>query len=521
MRVNRWYQRLRFNIEFGESFRAVPNHPRYLALGIALTSLLSVGVGRGSEAAVQSYQVADANMAVMQLAQAETQTAARAIAQIVTQAAAKRAGVPVAQVKLEQLSPKSFENDCVFQFGTICNDIYKPIAGWEATVKVATQPTWRYHLNRSGSVVVAEPQLAQTSPGNPMPGAHIDGVIMDAARRAKVSPAAIKILSSQSKTFGNTCEFNFGEICTKEYRPIAGYEVIAQVQGKPWKYHVNQAGTQVVLDPKLAAATTTMPLPLQNRVKADAAKRSGLPTARITIVRTEQKTFGNACEFGFGEICTMDYRPIAGWVVEAKVGSQIWTYHIDRTGSQLVLDPAITATVGLPSAIRQAILQDAAAWATAAPVNLQTAKTQTWGNACAFNFGQICPANYDPIEGWQVTVKSGDLAWTYHASKDGKQVVMDRRNTLPKPVAEAIARDLQKRHGPAAKVENLRFLMVKEEPREVCFLFSGCRTEMKYLVAVANGTKQWGYEADERGQRVTPIAIADVYKERVPAVSQR
>lgn len=518
MRVNRWNQRLQFVGDFCSLPRLQSGYPRSLALGFALTSLMSVGVGIGSETGAHAYQVADTKNVVVQLAQKDT-ASARAIAGIVVRDAANRAGLPVAEIKLERLSPKRFENDCIFNFGTVCNDIYKPVAGWEAVVKISAQESWLYHVNRSGSVVVLDPQQAQTRPVNTMPGAYIDAVIMDAARRAKVSPAAIKILSSQPKTFGNPCEFNFGEICTKEYRPIAGYEVMAQVQGKPWKYHVNQAGTQVVLDPKIAAATSPLPEPLQNRVKGDAAQRSGLPPARITIVRAEQKTFGNACEFGFGEICTMDYRPIFGWVVEAKVGNQTWIYHLDRTGTQLVLDPKITATLNLPSAIQQAILQDATQWATAAPVKIQAAQTQTWGNACAFNFGQICPANYDPITGWQVTVKAGELTWTYHASQDGKQVVMDRRETLPKPVAAAIARDLQKRHGPAAKVENLRFLTVKEEPRQVCFLFSGCRTESKYLTVVANGEQQWGYESDERGQQVKPIAIAAVYKERM--VGQR
>jgi hypothetical protein len=46
--------------------------------------------------------------------------------------------------------------------------------------------------------------------------------------------------------------------------------------------------------------------------------------------------------FNFGEVCTQIFDPISGWEVIVKVKSQFWTYHVDITGTRIVLDPQIT-----------------------------------------------------------------------------------------------------------------------------------------------------------------------------------
>lgn len=442
------------------------------------------------------------------------------IARQVLQNAAWRSQIPMNQLRISQVTEQTFGNSCVFEFGEVCNYLYDPIQGWEVVVNVKGKP-WRYHVNRSGSNIALDPSTVTEIPVSTMPGAHIDAVIMDAARRAKISPTAVRILASKQVTFANPCMLHFGEFCNRAYQPIEGYEVLAQVNGQTWKYHVDRPAARVVLDPKATTTPVTMSTALQTRILTDAATRSGLPVASLQITQATQRSFSNSCVFSFGEMCPMIYQPVEGWEAVVKVRDQSWTYRIDRAGSQLVVDPRITNVGRLPVSVEQAVLQNAKTWSGSTTLQIVSAKSQTWGNDCAFNFGKICPANFQPIEGWVVQVNTGGLQWTYNTTQDGKQVVMDRRGVLPTKVAEAVSRDIVKRTGPSVQPNTLRFLEVKEQSKQVCFLFGGCRNEVVYLTVVSNGRQQWGYQSDDQGRRVEPISVAKVQQAKDDIVSQR
>ncbi|EKQ66951.1 hypothetical protein OsccyDRAFT_4767 [Leptolyngbyaceae cyanobacterium JSC-12] len=502
---------------------------KHVLLGLALTSVLSgsviLGISSTASAATSGTATAQAVQDFLdqpvQNRRVPNRRSRDAIIQLVLQAASQRSGIPVNQLSLSRLTATTFDNSCSFNFGEICNDIYQPISGWKAIVNVKGQ-SWLYHVNRSGSRIVLDPKVLKEKPVSTMPGAYIDAVTTDAARRANISPADVRILQSRQKTFGNPCEFNFGEICTKEYNPIDGYEVWAQVKGQTWKYHVDRAGRRVVLDPKVAASTAyIMPVALQTRILSDAAARSGLPASSLQISQATPRTFSNACVFGFGEMCPMIYQPIEGWETIVQVRDQTWAYHIDRTGAQLAVDPRVTSVGRLPVSVENAVRQNAKTWTNLPTLKIVSARSQTWGNDCAFNFGKLCPANYQPVDGWEVKVNSGALEWTYHTNRDGSLVVMDRRGILPSKVADAIARDIVKRSGPLVTPNSLRFLEVKEQSKRVCFLFSGCRNELAYLAIVSNGRQQWGYQSDDQGRQVLPVAITQVRQASDNSVSQR
>ena len=491
--------------------------------GLAWSSVVTMGVGLASSERSWAQSVPGVPM---QLAQAQpTQRLPEAVERRVLQDAARRSQVPVNQLRIGQVTEQVFSNTCVFEFGDRCLTLNEPIAGWTVVVPVKGVP-WTYHVDRTTNHLILDPRIVAQLPTNPtpnpMPGAYIDAVIADAARRANVAPGTLRVLQTKPMTFGNPCLFHFGEFCTKELNPIEGYEVVLQVKNQPWKYHVDRPGRRVVLDPKISKPTAvTLPRNLQTRILTDAAQRSGLPAASLQITQATQRTFGNACEFGFGEICPMIYQPVEGWEAAVKVGAQTWTYRIDRTGTQLVLDPKVSPTVGrLPAAVERAVLQNAKAWTAEPTVKIVSAKAQTWGNDCAFNFGRICPANYQPLTGWAVQVNAGGLDWTYHTNADGSQVVMDRRTVLPSPVATAIAQDIAKRHGPQVKLDTLRFLEVKETTERVCFLFS-CRNEPGYLAIASNGTQQWGYRTDAQGRKVMPMSITQIRQTQDALTGQR
>ncbi|MDZ7956574.1 MAG: hypothetical protein RMY34_01485 [Aulosira sp. DedQUE10] len=194
---------------------------------------------------------------------------------------------------------------------------------------------------------VAQIQLTQNvqTSSNKLPKAVSGAVLNDASKRSGVAIANLKITQFTAKNFGNPCIFQFGEVCTREYRPIRGWEVIVQVKDQSWTYHANRTGSQILLDPKInASGNVTLPKAIANKVLSDAAKRSGVAVAKLQLTQATAKTFGNECHFNFGEVCAEIYKPVEGWEVIVKVKEQSWTYHVNKSGSQIVLDPKVSTT---------------------------------------------------------------------------------------------------------------------------------------------------------------------------------
>jgi uncharacterized protein YcnI len=179
-------------------------------------------------------------------------------------------------------------------------------------------------------------QLSQ----NTLPKSISQAVLRDASKRSGIKVSDLQITQVTSTIFSNPCIFKFGEVCTREYNPIPGWIVIVQVQKQYWIYHVNKSNSQIILDPKIT--NNQLPKKNANAVLNDASKRSGLAVNYLKITQSTQKTFSNSCVFNFGEVCTQNFDPIPGWEVIVKVKSQFWTYHVDNTGTRMVLDPQIT-----------------------------------------------------------------------------------------------------------------------------------------------------------------------------------
>jgi hypothetical protein len=179
-------------------------------------------------------------------------------------------------------------------------------------------------------------QLSQ----NTLPKSISQAVLRDASKRSGIKVSDLQITQVTSTIFSNPCIFKFGEVCTREYNPIPGWIVIVQVQKQYWIYHVNKSNSQIILDPKIT--NNQLPKKISNVVLNDASKRSGLAVNYLKIAQSTQKTFSNSCVFNFGEVCTQNFDPIPGWEVIVRVKSQFWTYHVDNTGTRMVLDPQIT-----------------------------------------------------------------------------------------------------------------------------------------------------------------------------------
>ena len=177
---------------------------------------------------------------------------------------------------------------------------------------------------------------------NTLPKSISQAVLRDASRVSGVKSSNLQITQVTSTNFSNSCIFKFGEVCTREYNPIPGWIVIIQVKEQSWVYHVNKSGSQILLDPKIT--NNQLPKKISNAVLSDASKRSGLAISSLKVTQSIQKNFSNSCTFNFGEVCTQIFDPIKGWEVIVKVKNQFWTYHVDITGTRIVLDPQVTKT---------------------------------------------------------------------------------------------------------------------------------------------------------------------------------
>jgi|GEM_PF-1571542 hypothetical protein len=90
-------------------------------------------------------------------------------------------------------------------------------------------------------------------------------------------------------------------------------------------------------------STQDLPQNIAKRILRNAANHAGLKIADVKITKTFTKTFSNACVFKFGEVCSQQYEPIYGWVVNVKVKQRVWQYHVNKSYSQIILDPKISS----------------------------------------------------------------------------------------------------------------------------------------------------------------------------------
>ncbi len=359
-------------------------------------------------------------------------------------------------------------------------------------------------------------QLAQRSQ-NRLPRNIANAIVRDASQRSGVAISNITISQATGKTFANSCIFNFGEVCTREYRPIEGWEVIVQVRNQSWTYHVNQSGSQILLDPQVSVEGNTLPEAIANNVVRDASRRSGVSRREVEMISAKPRTFSNSCELNFEEICPQIYNPILGWEVEVRVRNRVWVYYVDRFGSKIVLDPKVSQQGNhtLPRTIASNILVDAARRfdVTIPEVEITGVSRNTFANSCVFAFGEVCTEEYQPIEGWEVTVRVRNQFWTYHASETASRLVLDPKamtegkNTLPKAIANNILDDAIKRSGLSQRQVEITNITAKTFGNPCEFNFGEICTKeynpisgWEVIVRVQN--QFWTYHINQIGDRI-------------------
>jgi len=224
---------------FTQLFSQIRSFSQIFVFLLIITSLFGCGLGvteNNTSATAKNTEQSELNQ----------NTLPKSISQAVLRDAARVSGVKVSNLQITQLTSTIFSNPCTFQFGEVCTREYNPIPGWIVIVQVKEQ-SWTYHVNKSGSQILLDPKISS----NQLPKKIANAVLSDASKRSGLAVSSLKITQSTQKTFSNSCVFNFGEVCTQNFDPIKGWEVIVKVKSQFWTYHVDITGIRIVLDPQV------------------------------------------------------------------------------------------------------------------------------------------------------------------------------------------------------------------------------------------------------------------------------
>ncbi|MBD1840013.1 hypothetical protein H6F78_22350 [Coleofasciculus sp. FACHB-64] len=205
-----------------------------------------------------------------------------------------------------------------------------------------------------------------------------------------------------------------------------------------------------VADPvKQVSKKEKLPSSVANAILRIASQRTGLQASQLRIIKYEQ-IYTNGCLNlpRPAEGCTKINMP--AWEVTVKARQQSLVYRSDRNGSRIRLNEAASSIVDakLPKSVVSAVLQDATQnWGLPANTGrIVNAKQTGWAYGCEVS---TFPHPCDPVvvEGWQVTVESGQKRWIYNTDKVGSQVQLYQRESQPneaKKLPPAVAEQVLK-----------------------------------------------------------------------------
>jgi hypothetical protein len=289
---------------------------------LILTSVVSVGSGlaliKSSAAAHAGLQSETAKESLKENATSDRLPSQ--VADAVLRNASEMSGLPTRALNIMAFTRTNWASGCEKPtFPRPCDPVL--VTGWEVMVG-AGDNRWVYFTDEKGYLV----KLSEKGNQATLPKSIIGKILVDASKWSGLSTEALRIVKVESQTWANPCIFAFGQICTREYNPVSGWEVTVDSGTQKWVYRVDDKATSVLLD-----RTRSLTPAAAEAIKKDAAKFSASPLRIIAVERRDD--WNGICE-GVPR-CT---RPIAsGWQATVSNGRDSYVYRVKEDGSQFEL----------------------------------------------------------------------------------------------------------------------------------------------------------------------------------------
>lgn len=402
--------------------------PQRIVATLILTSILSLGAN--------AILLQVANAAPRQLSQSTASEMVKGkpgdnrlppqLANAVRQDLSRKAGIARGKLKIIEYNRKTWSNGCleIARRDEFCTEALVP--GWRIVLSDGNQ-TWVYHTDTQGRNLRLETQTSSTN----LPKSISDALLQDAASRLGVQIAQLSIVKAEQKTWSNPCIFNFGEICTREYNPVSGWEVTVNSRQQSLVYRTDQSGSQIASNKQANQSNNvSLPEPIAKAVLQQASEQSSLPISAIRIVKAEPKSWPDRC-LGVSSpllLCGPEYRDgIPGWLVSVQAGQQRLVYRTNDSGTSVKFD----AVASVPGSLAKAVLRNAAQVSRLPIYTLRIiqAEKQTWDGCLGISKPGVACTKIG-IPGWKITVTDGKQLWVYHTDNGSKIVLNESASHL-------------------------------------------------------------------------------------------
>ncbi len=372
--------------------------------------------------------------------------------------ASQRLGQPISNFFIMQVQEKTWKDGCLElrDANTICSQVLVP--GYRVIVGTKGQ-SLVYHTNKSGSVIKLNTKASEIT-DNGLPSQIKDTVVKAASEF--IGSSRFRVTKAEQVTFTDSC-LNLGranESCLRADRK--GWRVTVKGASQTLVYHTSIDGDQIRLN--AAASDLRLPRNVRNGVIKEARNVSDLPSRRLKIVSFKPAYWQYGCEdFSFNNPC--DRTDVSGWEVTVSGNSKTWIFLTDATGNQVKLANQNTQpTSGLPQAVSNAIVRDAAQWSGLSQSRIRIVKSdrKIWDNPCYLTFNRICNKAFIRTPGWIVTLEANNQTWIYHANDNASVVVLDRTQSLTQRAAAELKVDAAKRSRYTSSIEQIRVIEVEQ-----------------------------------------------------------
>ena len=341
----------------------------------------------------------------------------------------------------------------------------------------------------------------------------VNAVTKDLSRREDIPLERLRVIAYSKETWRNGCleVLKPGEMCTQALVP--GYRVTVSDGGQRWVYHTNSNGKTLRLASGGNSGDTDSQLPqsVKSGVIREAAQRLQKPVSEFFIMQAQQKTWKDGClELrDANTICSQVLVP--GWRVIVGTKGQSLVYHTNKSGSVIKLNTKASEITdnGLPTKVRDTVLQSASKLIGSSRVRVTKAEQTTFTDSC-LNLGGPAESCFRGNQrGWKVTVKGARQTLVYHTSIDGNQVRLNAdasKLRLPRKVRSAVLREARNISGLSNR--NLRIVSFKPANwgygcEDFSFNNPCDRTAVSgWEVTVSGNSQNWVFLSDGTGNQV-------------------